>query len=55
MRTPHPVVEGPGGFLHNGLFDLIDISLKIFICLVEDLEVPAPFAGECVHRPLAGD
>jgi hypothetical protein len=35
--------------------DLIDISPKIFICLVEDLKVPAPFAGECVHRPLAGD
>jgi hypothetical protein len=34
---------------------LKDISLKIFIGLVDDLEVPAPFTGERVHRPLASD
>jgi hypothetical protein len=55
MRTPHPVVDGSGGFLHYGVLNLKDISLEIFIGLVEDLEVPAPFAGERIHRPLAGD
>jgi hypothetical protein len=55
VRTPHPVVDGSGGFLHYGVLNLVDISLKIFIGLVEDLEVPAPFAGEHVHRPLTGD
>jgi hypothetical protein len=39
VRTPHPVVDGSGGFLHNGVLNLKDISLEIFIGLVEDLEV----------------
>jgi hypothetical protein len=55
MQTPHPVIEGSGGLLHDGVFDFIDISLKIIICLVKDLEVTAPFAGKRVHRPLEGD
>jgi hypothetical protein len=42
VRTPHPVIDGSGGFLHYGVFNLVDISLKVFISLVEDLEVPTP-------------
>jgi hypothetical protein len=38
MRTPHPVVDGSSGFLHYGVLNLKDISLEIFIGLVEDLE-----------------
>ena len=40
MRTPHPVVDGSGGFLHYGVLNLVDISLKVFVSLVKDLEVP---------------
>jgi hypothetical protein len=46
---------GSGGFLHYRVLNLVDITLDILISLVEDLIVSAPFAGERVHRPLAGD
>src|SRR5688572_14298597 len=55
VGAPHPVVDGSGGFLHYRVLNLVDISLEILISLVEDLIVPAPFARERVHRPLAGN
>jgi hypothetical protein len=55
VRTPHPVEESPHRPLKHRVLDLEDFTFEAFVRLVEDLEMPAPFAGQSIHGPLAGD
>ena len=55
MRAPHPVEERPCRMLQHEVLDLEDFTFKVFVRLVEDLEMPAPLAGQSIHGPLAGD
>jgi hypothetical protein len=55
VRAPHPVEERPRRLLQHRVLDLEDFAFKVFVRLVEDLEMPAPLAGQSIHGPLAGD
>jgi hypothetical protein len=55
VRTPHPVEERPRRPLKHWVLDLEDFAFEAFIRLVEDLEMPAPLAGQSIHGPLTGD
>jgi hypothetical protein len=55
VRAPHPVEERPRRPLQNRVLDLEDFAFEAFVRLVEDLEMPAPLAGQSIHGPLAGD
>jgi hypothetical protein len=37
------------------ILNLVNLALEILIRSVEDLIVTAPFVGQRVHRPFAGD
>jgi hypothetical protein len=55
VRTPHPVEERPCRPLKHRVPNLEDLAFEAFVRLVEDLEMPAPLAGQGIHGPLAGD
>jgi hypothetical protein len=55
MGAPHPVEEGPRGVLHHRVFDLKNLTHKVFIRSVEALIVTAPLTGQRIHGPFIGD
>jgi hypothetical protein len=55
VRAPHPVEERPRRLLQHRVLDLEDFAFKVFVRLVEDLEMPAPLVGQSIHGPLVGD
>jgi hypothetical protein len=55
VRAPHPIEKHPRRPLQHQVLDLEDFTFEAFVRLVEDLKVPAPLAGQSIHRPLAGD
>jgi hypothetical protein len=55
VRTPHPVEECPHRPLKHRVLDLENFAFEAFVRLVDDLEMPAPLAGQSIHGPLAGN
>jgi hypothetical protein len=52
---PTSCQRAPRRLLKHGVLDLEDLTFKVFVILVEDLEMPAPLVGQSIHGPHAGD